>query len=871
MQGAPTTFWGKLSPDRSAWHPLVDHCADVAACFEALISCTVLRKRLARLGGVEDLTSAKIDRLAFLAALHDLGKFNRGFQAQVDPARRRVGHVAPTLLLFNESGLREKTFHALDISTLASWTEDVLGFIRILLASISHHGRPVEKPEIEDARIWEEAPAPSPFDGLARLAANARAWFPAAFDSTARRDLLPSNPEFHYAFCGLVTLADWIGSDSAAFPFSSSPAEDRMPFARERAREVLRRRDVDPTAARQQLGVLPSFAETFGFGPRPVQAALEDLPLGETGSTVLLEAETGSGKTEAAFRHFLRLYAKGQVDGLYFALPTRSAAVQIHGRIVAFAQRVFGASAPPVVLAVPGYVRVDAADASRLPGFEVLWQDDDQERARHRGWAAEHPKRFLAAPIVVGTIDQALLSTLQVAHAHLRASALLRHLLVVDEVHASDAYMMTLLEAVLRHHVRAGGHALLMSATLGGAARARLLASRRVAAPPIEDCLGAPYPLISASGSSGGTWAVAARDRQKDVRVEIIPLREDAPGVARLGLEAAHRGGRVLILRNRVNDAIATQEEVERISSEDALLFRCKGIVTIHHGRFAPEDRKSLDDAIEEQFGKRGSRKEGLIVSTQTVEQSLDVDFDFLLTDLCPMDVLLQRVGRVHRHDRARSSGFQEARVAILAPSDRNLARWIRTGGSEHGRGIGPNGLGTVYEDLVVIEATWRLLERHRSLRIPAMNRELVESATHPAALEELLRELGGPWQDHRSKVMGIRYAAAGAAKLNLLRRDVSFDDSYCTFPKRGQLDARIATRLGEDDRLLRFEEPFVSPFSNKLATVNVRSWYGRDCDPEGRAKVLRSEGGTTVIRSGEAEFRYDRFGLRRIDVRPAD
>jgi CRISPR-associated endonuclease/helicase Cas3 len=135
---------------------------------------------------------------------------------------------------------------------------------------------------------------------------------------------------------------------------------------------------------------------------------------------------------------------------MYFALPTRTAATQMHQRVYEAITRAFPSEStrPPVVLAVPGYIAVDDGVAHRLPGFEVLWNDNEAERFRFRGWAAENPKRYLAGPIVVGTIDQVLLSTLMVSHAHMRATALLRQFLVVDEVHASDSYMIALLRSV---------------------------------------------------------------------------------------------------------------------------------------------------------------------------------------------------------------------------------------------------------------------------------------------------------------------------------------------------------------------------------------------------------------------------------------
>ncbi|MDB4914145.1 MAG: CRISPR-associated helicase/endonuclease Cas3, partial [Gemmatimonadetes bacterium] len=190
------------------------------------------------------------------------------------------------------------------------------------------------------------------------------------------------------------------------------------------------------------------------------------LPRDEESSITILESETGSGKTEAALARFVTLFSAGKVDGLYFALPTRTAATQMHKRVFDATAMAF-TEPPPVILAVPGYLRVDDTEGRRheLARFDVLWPD--AERFRYRGWAAEGPKRYLAGCIVVGTVDQVLLSSLRVGHAHMRATSLMRMLLVVDEVHASDAYMTRILEDVLARHRRAGGHALLLSATLG--------------------------------------------------------------------------------------------------------------------------------------------------------------------------------------------------------------------------------------------------------------------------------------------------------------------------------------------------------------------------------------------------------------------
>jgi hypothetical protein len=279
VRGEPTNFWAKLRRDADTkrvieWHPLADHCADVAAVTETLLHLPIWRRRLARLAG-QALSDSACARLSVLAALHDIGKLNIGFQAKGRPELgATAGHVKEALgALFRRPGV----FSCLD--ELAPWGE-------------------------------------------------------------ATTDLLVS------AICRVDTL----------------------------------RRDAF-------LRVAPE-----GYLPRAAQTALVTLPRDERGSITILESETGSGKTEAVLARFVSLFEAGIVDGLYFALPTRSAATQMHRRVREAAQRAF-ATPPAVVLAVPGYLRVDDAEGTRLPPFEVLWPD--QERFRYRAWAAENPKPWI--------------------------------------------------------------------------------------------------------------------------------------------------------------------------------------------------------------------------------------------------------------------------------------------------------------------------------------------------------------------------------------------------------------------------------------------------------------------------------------------
>jgi CRISPR-associated endonuclease/helicase Cas3 len=400
----------------------------------------------------------------------------------------------------------------------------------LLLAAASHHGDPLRESGLLDAPfrnatdLWRSTDGYDPIPALRDLAEAMDRWFPSIGPSEV--DFIWDRPEFVHAFAGVVSLADWNGSNAAEgfFPYEGNGGDERGPFARARAADVIRRMRIDVDEARADLVRRdPSFAEIFGFAPMDFQA---EMAVTDLGPVVVVEAETGSGKTEAALWHFATLFKAGAVDALMFALPTRTAATQIESRVRRFAEAAFPDRDLRLntVLAVPGYVRADGEDAvGLLPGFETLWPDSEDEAAAHRRWAAENPKRFLAAAVVAGTIDQALLSGLAVRHAHLRGAALLRALLVVDEVHASDVYMNTLLAGILRRHVQAGGHALLLSATLGGLTRERLVRAAdqaRFSAAAVETLRSAPYPAIS---DRARTRAVATNGRTKDVGVVLVP------------------------------------------------------------------------------------------------------------------------------------------------------------------------------------------------------------------------------------------------------------------------------------------------------------------------------------------------------------
>ena len=681
-ESAPTYtrfHWAKSDrEDPRRIHLLEHHMADVGACFEALLAQPSIRQRLARSGGLDTLGDATAARLALFAALHDIGKVNTGFQTQiwrdVDlPAERRRPHRAGhtldlvPVLKGDDRVTADWFFDALGWWNAATESWDDRGgetFCGLFIAALSHHGLPVplEGGRSPNPEIWRDYNGLEPREYVRHVGELACQWFPAAWQSGAPP--LPSAPPFQHAFLGLCILADWIGSNEVWFPFCDEPRDDYMDSARERAESAIKAIGLDLHEQRRSFAGTPRFGEMFphtGRPPNAIQrAAAQDASLDER--LVIIESETGSGKTEAALLRFARMYEERLVDGLYFALPTRAAAVQIHERVKQFTANLFPERfRPPVVLAVPGYEPDTDANGVGLPAYKVWW---DSHYDNERPWASESPKRYLAAQIAVGTVDQAMMGALKVKHAHMRAACLARNLLVVDEVHASDTYMRRILKALLDTHLGAGGYALLMSATLGSAARQEWLGDRRDLA--LGYAVETPYPAISVASTDGESIiAVGGNNREKTVGVAAESLMDDFGAVAEQALQAARGGAKVLIVRNTVDYAIDTQRAVEESASgsDRGLLFALGDTPTLHHGRFAAGDRRLLDRAVEAQLGKdRAPGGGAIVIGTQTLEQSLDIDADLLITDLCPADVLLQRIGRLHRHSHhARPAGYDSS------------------------------------------------------------------------------------------------------------------------------------------------------------------------------------------------------------------
>lgn len=677
-------YWGKARPpseEAQQCHLLPYHCLDVAAVAYVYVDRNhAFRQQLTAVTGI-GIGERLQCWLSFWVALHDLGKFSEAFQGQRPDLfigfRGRAANAAKSYRLRHDSlGMlywREvlgtvaadqcwfgpKTGRLMD--GLDCWTRAVTG----------HHGQPPET----TAESWKlHFDKRDDREAIEEFVSELRSLFfgssnACILDGADPTEFLRGSREVSWWIAGLTVLADWLGSNADYFGYCEKtiPLEEYWEIAKRQAQKALGASGVLLAAKTDEL----RFDELFPAiaTPSPLQAWASSVPLAD-GALYMLEDVTGAGKTEAAIVLAHRLMAAGHADGFFIGLPTMATANAMYGRIAQVYARLFTWDAS-LVLAHGQRSLVEAFATSVVPDGPAdtdRAQIDDTATARCAAWLADHNKRALLAPAGVGTVDQALLAVLHSKHQSLRLLGLFRKVLVIDEVHACDAYMQGVLENLLEFHARAGGSAILLSATLPGRMKQALLEAfargrNEVAATLHTDSLTA-FPLVTAwSAQTPGKLLEASIETRPDVRRQLAVhyLSEQAAVVA--GIDAALAAGKcVCWIRNTVADALDAHALFKsRLPDEKLTLF---------HARFTLHDRLSTEGKVLEHFGKASKpeqRTGRLVIATQVAEQSLDADWDMVVSDLAPIDRLIQRAGRLQRHPRDADG----RRLADGDPSDR--------------------------------------------------------------------------------------------------------------------------------------------------------------------------------------------------------
>jgi len=676
-----------------------DHCLIVGSVAEAIL------RRLAP-------STARLASpgTAFAAAVHDIGKISPGFHSK-----------CPFATLFDPLASRHEGDHAKVGQAWLGTLPELQGkdgrASAWILAVGAHHGsyHPHLVHLLRDFKAEKER-FPWAGDLRQKLFDQLKERFGPVLTEEFDRD----SARLHW-LTGLVTFADWIGSNSEWFELSSAqPLQDT--WTPELARTQAERSVCELGWHRHNVSSKLCFGDLFEplpggklLTPRPLQEAL--IAATDAPGLYIVEAPMGMGKTEAALAAAYRRWNEGGERGLYFALPTQLTSNRIHHRITEFLDRVV-ADADSVQALVHGNAWLFP---DRIRSVQPTHRDSGGDATDAHTWFASG-RRALLAPFGTGTIDQALMAVMAAKHSALRLFALSGKAVVIDEVHSYDPYTSALVDQLVKHLLAVGCSVFILSATLTARRRRELIAAAG-AYLPAE--MPNDYPLITrvVSGASFAEPIPVVAETPQPVTVTLEQRTPDDDATWQEIAEAVEAGASVLVIRNTVKSA---QETYRRLKS---LIRADLGIETgLLHSRFTFLDRQRKEADWMEKLGRDGTgrpKRGAILVATQVVEQSVDIDADLLVTDLAPVDLVIQRLGRLHRHRREfRPAGFEQPRCLILIPE-------VDWNGEEKAikASLGPSAW--VYPSFALFQAE-RLLDERDRIVLPGEIRELLEASDTP-------------------------------------------------------------------------------------------------------------------------------------------
>lgn len=692
----------------------------------------------------------------WLAGVHDIGKATPAFCEMLATTSKLPGVVAQLERAgfdfpMRTTSARWPRHEKLSMHILRSWLKTTQPSAdSYTLSSIAgivgiHHGTPTTAVELQVVGDWQGGTA---WRTVQDEIAESMARHTGALDRLPgwlERDL-PIRSQVLLA--GLVVVADWLASDTHRFPYEL----DRPPGLR--ARDVVTEWDlprpwVAPAVTQDSEAHLAArFPMLAGSAIRTVQAdAVVAARTARGAMLMIIEAGMGTGKTEAALLAAEVIAHERGSGGLVFALPTQATSDGIFPRLVDWVGHLPGDARTSVSLA-HGKAALNA-DYQRLATRRLAGVGDpddvsadaagragaDTLTAAATAWLRGRRKATLAN-FVVCTIDQILFLALQTRHVPMRHSAFAGKVVILDEVHAADTFMRVYLERALAWLAAHETPVILLSATLPPATRESLVGAwckgAGMPVPSLSEC--DIYPRITRVDCGGPVTLNPVATDAAVVNVSLA-LASDSAALERVE-QAVQIGGCVGVIRNTVAVAQQTYDDLVARLGEDR-------VVLIHSG-FVSIDRQRIEDDLRRWLGRPGpegvtpDRPRGLVVvGTQILEQSLDIDFDLLVSDIAPIDLVLQRVGRLHRHQRGpgeiqRPSGLRNQRLILLG------AR-LRSAPDADSRGVEPwlaRHNVAVYGTAALLRSLAVLAEclRGRPLSIPEDIAPLVRIGYDPAA-----------------------------------------------------------------------------------------------------------------------------------------
>lgn len=707
------TLWAKTG-EGDQTHLLIYHLIDVAEVAHLLWEHTLGKRTRAEVSQTLGLSEEQAGRfLAFVIGLHDLGKASPAFQRKYEPiipllqaqglpfgfGQVDVPHGIMTTVSLGYKG------HGLLIDSGMMERGIAIALARVIGG---HHGVWPHNTALHDA-----------YDALSAPWEDARERLFVAYRDLYQPPLLPASLDletkalnaFLVMLSGFTTIADWLGSMSDYFPLEQAwiPLDAYRQRARQQAEDALREtgwlRDTSDARPLSLSDLLPDPSNE----PNPVQQAVLAHTSELSGQAlILIEAPTGIGKTEIAFHLCSQLIDRDALRGLYIAMPTQATSNQMHTRTTRYLQTRY-----PRGNWQPRLLHSQAAwqmDQKPLTPTHVYEDRTEDRTGTEVNWFVSNKKRGLLEPFAVGTVDQALLSVLWTRHFFVRLFGLRHKVLIFDEVHAYDTYMNELFMTLLGWMHRLGSSVIILSATLPNTSRCKLVEQFGGQISALDDTALCNTRLTLVSGE-GDTFAhsLDAATQQREVRIEWLA----AESLLATLEDATREGGCVAILCNTVGHA---QEQYRTLqeAQEGGGLANCE--LYLFHARTPAAWREKTEHDVTERFGRKGPRPQrAILVATQVIEQSLDLDFDLLITELPPIDLLIQRIGRLHRHARPdRPVLLREPHVLILEPAMQE--------------GLPAFGDSEFVYDRFLLLASWAALQGRDRLCLPDQSRELIET-----------------------------------------------------------------------------------------------------------------------------------------------
>jgi len=708
-------MWAKTGGGASAWLSVAQHLMDAADVAGYLFDEYVSEHHRRLMASMWDGDQAKARAsFVFLAGVHDVGKVSPQFACQRQDLAQLIRHQSIPVMRKDNYPKRSSLPHglvsqfALEEEVKAGGGNERRAHHWGILVGI-HHGRYPGTNMVKAARGSYKSAEGSDCDDprwgqvrseILRWMAK-RSGFPLVAPGTA----LPELPiAVASAYASALVIADWLASNEDYFPLRPRPVGETGKLSIEGYPELTADQQRERVAHAWKRAAFPTplripetstgevaelYRHRFGwpdtYRPTEAQRAAIEIATREDPDLMIVEAPPGSGKTELAFAAAEVLIRARGLQGVFVALPTQATTNAMFERVTAWLTSILGDE--PQKLGIQLAHGKNSLNESFMKLLErgknpLEVHDDEEDLGLHASrWMGQRWRSTLS-PVVVGTIDQVLLAALKSRHVLVRHLGLMGKVVVIDEVHAADEYMETYLEAALTWLGMYGIPVVLLSATLPPARRSALLEAYRrgrgssgAGAESVDGMIG--YPAISTVSSAG----VRIHEIQGEAEVpkRIIPTLLGSPReIAELLDRELAEGGCAVVIRNTVREAQETYEAVRSVFGREQS--------TLLHSRFLAAERAARDRRMLELFGKDSQQRpfRHVVVATQVIEQSLDVNFDLMLTDPAPMDLLLQRIGRLHRHDRAeRPRGLRDARCLVII-EDTTSSPWTYSRGTDY-------------------------------------------------------------------------------------------------------------------------------------------------------------------------------------------